>query len=155
MHHLPSSRRLLRVSTYVLVTGLAMLLVSACSHEESDPPAAAQSWTPGDSLVVIGTLMDAQCFAQHKKELGSKAAHEQAGTFDCSGQFVEQGAPAALLEKSSTPRDEATWILVSVPQMLRNHMADRARVSGQFRSNGVLVPHRIDIDDDGEWLRIF
>lgn len=155
MNHLSFSRRLLRLGAYVLATSLIVLLIGACSTEESDPPAAAQSWTPGDSLVVIGTLMDAQCFAQQKEERGPKAAHEQAGTFDCSGQFVEQGAPAALIEENTLPRDEATWILVSVPQMLRNHMADRARVSGQFRSNGVLVPHRIDIDDDGEWLRIF
>ncbi|MFO8232448.1 MAG: hypothetical protein R6U20_07260 [Longimonas sp.] len=99
--------------------------------------------------------MDAQCFSQKKEELGLETALNQAGTFDCSGQFVEQGAPAALVKEDRDSGD-ATWILVAVPQMVRTHMGDRVRVTGQFRSKGVLVPSRIDLDDgSGEWPRVF
>lgn len=136
---------------YGLVIGAAFLMMAGCESEETAEP----THSPGDSLVVVGTLMDTQCFAQQRDEVGDEAAYAQAGTFSCSGEFVEEGGPAGLVEENTDPSDEATWILVAVPQMLSAHMGDRVRVGGQFRSRGVLVPHRIDLDDDGNWVHIF
>lgn len=131
----------------LLCTAAGVLILSACGsdstsarlHAETDSSTAAA--TPRDTLTLTGILVDVTCHARH----GTGA------TDQCEGRFVREGYPVGL----KTGRDRSSiWILVTVPQAFGDYLTTTARVTGIVRSDGVLIPHRMEVQDGSQWTTV-
>jgi hypothetical protein len=130
----------------LLCTVAGFLLLSACGSDatSSRSHAGADSSTtpaaPRDTLTLTGTLIDATCHAQHEADASR-----------CEGTYVRKGYPVGL----KTGHDRSSvWILITVPQALGDYLTATARVTGVVRSDGVLIPHRMEVHDGAEWTTV-
>lgn len=116
------------------------LAITACAPDAPPTPAVAAGIAPGDTITVVGTLIDAKC-------------HAEAPSADCSGVYARQGFPVAVLE-TQPPRQNVAWMLVTVPQALADYVDGTVRVTGEVRSFGVLIPHRVELRNGEAWTYI-
>lgn len=107
----------------------------------------------GDTLTVIGTLIDTKCFALDKRNITDDHILADGDVPGCGTACAMQGIPVAVLEggtASGTP-----WILVSYPsQIFADYIATTVRVLGQYGAEGIIVPIHVDTKTDAGWARI-
>ena len=129
------------IAACLIVPALAL---ASCAPDAPPPPppdsAVAAGIAHGDTITVVGTLIDARC-------------HAEAGSTDCSGVYARQGFPVAVLEHEA-PRRDVAWMLVTVPQALADYVDGTVRVTGEVRSFGVLIPHRVELRNGEAWTYI-
>ncbi len=70
----------------------------------------------------------------------------------CAEACANMGFPAAVLVDGKPNGD--VWVLVTVPAVLADYMAEHVRVAGMVRSEGVLIPTRVEYQDGDNWLTI-
>ena len=124
---------------------LALLLVAACQtqpEEAASPkPAtdAASQAAVWDTVTVTGRLIDATC---HSRDVPPS---------DCEGRYVAQGYPVGLRTGSDAG---SVWMLIMVPQAVGDYLSTTARVTGVIRSEGVLIPHRMEVKNGATWTSV-
>lgn len=141
----------MRRLTTLLYIGVSFLLVgglTGCQSEESTPAlqdGVSQSDAAGvafrDTLTLTGTLIDATCHARADVE----------ATAACEGKYVQAGYPVGI-QTGAEPA--SVWILVTVPQALADYLTATVRVTGVVRSEGVLIPHRMAVQNGSTWTSI-
>ncbi|GMQ82387.1 MAG: hypothetical protein BMS9Abin05_1838 [Rhodothermia bacterium] len=143
-----------RLSSGVLL--ILILGIAACGQNQdqtSDVDQSAIDYAIGDTLTVIGTLVDTKCFALDKRNITDDHILPEGDVPACGTACAMQGIPVAVLEggnPSGTP-----WILVSYPsQIFADYIATTVRVLGQFGSEGIIVPIHVDTKTDEGWARI-
>jgi len=63
---------------------------------------------------------------------------------------VELGYPVAVVVDSKT-----VWVLSESPKIFAKFLNDSVRVSGDIRSEGVLIPRTFERKSEEAWQRIF
>ena len=134
---------------------LALFLCTACQSNQSDtpdadtadesPPQTESMSVDRDTLTLTGTLLDFTCHAQSEK-----ASADREDPLDCEGDYVAKGYPVGL----RTEDDGEVWVLTTVPQALTDYLTSTARVTGVVRSEGVFIPHEIDIRKGTGWVTV-
>lgn len=120
-----------------------VILVSGCTRDVHKP---------GDRMVLTGVLIDTHCYADDHSHVGDDHDRPQGHVPGCAGLCARQGFPVGVLVNGQ--EGEAVWILVSVPAVLADYMAETVRVTGEVRSEGVLIPLRIELKAGPEWTYI-
>ncbi len=142
---------------YSLLFALAVLLFAASACSSGDTPQATQekTYAPGDSLEVVGLLVDTNCFSRDKANIGLDHPHPvpegQRGPA-CARFCARQGFPVAVLTDGAP--DGKVWILLANGQVLADYMAGTVRARGLVRSDGILIPERIELKTDDGWTFI-
>ncbi|MEX0599719.1 MAG: hypothetical protein WD205_03680, partial [Rhodothermales bacterium] len=113
------------------------------------PPMAA---APGDVIALTGTLIDTHCYADDHANAGLDHDRPQGFVPDCAILCARSGFPVGLLLDDKRGPD--VWILVTAPAVLADYMAQTVRVRGEVRSNGVLIPQRVELQQGDEWTFI-
>lgn len=135
---------------------IGLLFLSACTSrpeiEDSESLPEAISYARGDTINVIGLLVDTRCFAANKKNIGmdhpDPVPTSQTGAA-CARYCALQGFPVGVATGGA---DGPVWILLSSPQVLADYMEQTVRVRGVVRSEGVLIPERVEMrTTDGGW----
>jgi hypothetical protein len=72
----------------------------------------------------------------------ASAAHE-----DCPGDTLREGFPLVVVVDSLE-----TWLLAENPELFAEAISDSVRVTGQIRSEGVLVPRSVAAKIEEEWV---
>lgn len=135
---------------------IVLLSASACGSPDADDIAASGSpeFAPGDSVQVVGRLIDTRCFSQDGSNLHADhpdpVPADHSGE-DCAAFCARLGYPVGVT-RSDDPDD--VMILLSTPQILADYMDRTVRVRAVVRSEGVLVPHRIELRAGEEWVFI-
>lgn len=119
---------------------------SARVVESTDRP------SPGNTTVVSGTLIDTHCYGEDRRHVG--LGHDRAQGFvpGCAALCARYGYPVGVLPAAMSGR--TVWVLVTSPAVLADYMAEQVRVTGQIRSEGVLIPHRIELRTGDKWTYI-
>lgn len=135
----------------MLYIGVSFLLVgglTGCQSEESasvSQDTVSRSNAAGiafrDTITLTGTLIDATCHARDDVE----------ATDACEGKYVQAGYPVGV-QTSAAPA--SVWILVAVPQALADYLTATVRVTGVVRSEGVLIPHQMAVQNGSTWTSI-
>lgn len=145
------------VPRYGFILGCALLglfLFSGCqSGSQAPAEEAAPVYEEGQSISMEGTLIDTRCYPLNK-DVNRGMDHERPEGFvkACATACAMQGFPVAILRGGET--DGEVWVLMTVPAVLADYMAEQIRVKGTVRSTGVLIPERVETLSDGEWLTI-
>lgn len=135
---------------------IGLLFLSACSSrpdvEDSVPLSEAISYARGDTINVSGLLVDTRCFAANRQNIGmdhpDPVPTSQTGAA-CARYCALQGFPVGVATGGA---DGPVWILLSSPQVLADYMEQTVRVRGVVRSDGVLIPERVEMQTaDGGW----
>jgi len=133
-----------------------MIGVTACGQNQSQTSGVDHStidYAIGDTLTIIGTLVDTKCFALDKRNITDDHELPEGHVPACGTACAMQGIPVAVLEggtASGTP-----WILVSYPsQIFADYIATTVRVLGQYGAEGIIVPIHVDTETDEGWARI-
>jgi len=136
----------------IVLTIFLGMSVAACQSEPSTPEragatnssasdAAGAEIAARDTITLTGTLIDATCHAQAAP----------GATAECEGKYVEAGYPVGIQTDADR---ESVWILVAVPQALGDYLTSTVRVTGVVRSEGVLIPHRMEVQNGSTWTSI-
>ncbi|PIQ59935.1 MAG: hypothetical protein COV99_12575 [Bacteroidetes bacterium CG12_big_fil_rev_8_21_14_0_65_60_17] len=145
------------VQRYGFTLGCALLglfLFTGCqSGGQTSDDKAAPVYEEGQSLTMEGTLIDTRCYPLNK-DVNRGLDHERPEGFvkACATACANQGFPVAILRGGET--DGEVWVLMTVPAVLADYMAEEIRVQGTVRSTGVLIPERVETFSDGEWLTV-
>lgn len=129
----------------------ALLCVAACAEEP--PIDRSAGLAAGDTLTVLGTLIDSRCF-QLDKDTNRADDHvrPEGPVAACAEACARQGWPVAVLEGG---RPEGyVWMLSFPAPVFAEYMAQPVRVLGQFRSEGILVPQRVEVRSGEAWTVI-
>lgn len=142
--------------TTALLLGLLVLALAACNRPAADAePVAQATYAPGDSIRVGGVLIDTRCF-HLDKEINRHNDHirPEGQVAACAQACARLGFPGALLENGAV--DGKVWILGGYPaQIYTDYMAQTVRVEGEVRSEGVIVPSKVEYKNGEVWTRIF
>ncbi len=107
----------------------------------------------GDTLTVVGTLVDTRCFAIDERNVANDHILPEGDVTGCGTACAMQGIPVAVLE-GGEPSGKP-WILVSYPsQIFAEYVATTVRVIGQYGADGIIVPISVDTKTDDGWARI-
>ena len=148
-----------------LLVSILLLSLSAAGCKEQSPKARPDSGVAplsssteadepiqGDSLVVVGTLIDTRCFSLDRANLRADHIRDGQQVKACAQACANLGFPVAVLENGDPANDP--WVLITVSQALADYMAGTVRVTGIVRSAGVLIPERIELQVGNEWTFI-
>ena len=124
-----------------------MLVFEACNGRREDPPDNMRT-LPVESITVAGVLIDTWCYTQND-ESGRAPWPPRVDTL-CSSRSVELGYPVAVVVDSKT-----VWVLSESPKIFAKFLNDSVRVSGDIRSEGVLIPRTFERKSEEAWQRIF
>ncbi len=129
---------------------------TAPDHADHDASGAqgarAYELAPGDTTTISGTLIDTHCYADDHANVSTDHERPQGLVPGCAALCARQGFPVGVLVDGAP--DEAVWVLVTAPAVLADYMAETVRVTGEVRSQGVLIPHRIALQRGDEWTFI-
>ena len=133
-----------------------LLGLAACAEPSEAPPVdRSAGLAVGDTLTVVGTLIDARCF-HLDKETNRADDHRrpapEGAVAACATACARQGWPVAVLE-GGTPQGYV-WMLSFPSPAFADFMAKPVRVLGQFRSEGILVPQRVEMQTSEGWTVI-
>ncbi len=130
---------------------LLLITLPACNRAEVD----TRVYNPGDSLEVVGTLIDTNCFSRSRENLGvdhpQPIPEGQKGPA-CARFCARQGFPVAVLAGGKA--EGRVWILMTNGMVLADYMAQTVRARGVVRSDGILIPERIELETDNGWTFI-
>ena len=135
-----------------MLIGCALSFMVAAGCQQPRPERVAIEYARGDSLEVSGTLIDSRCFNLDPANVGVDHIRPEGFVKACAQACANMGFPAAVL-KNGDPDDDV-WVLIAVPAILADYMAETVRVRGVVRSAGILIPERVEIRDGDEWLTI-
>lgn len=134
------------------VIALGLLVFPACQSDtpDAETPEESPSQTEAtsadrDTLTLTGTLLDVTCHAQSEEK-----ASDREEPLDCEGDYVREGYPVGL---RTNDKDEV-WVLSTVPEALADYLTLTARVTGVVRSEGVFIPHEIQIRNGTDWVTV-
>jgi len=123
------------------------LIFAACSAREK-PDTGNMRTLPVESITVTGLLVDSYCYA---KDIASGAAYEEAvSDTSCFAGSTNKGYPVAIVVDSGE-----VWALSENPRIFTKFLSDSARITGDIRSEGVLIPRTFDRRHEKQWQRIF
>ncbi len=144
-------RTLLSLALLVLLgTGAACREAAPEAPTSDDAP--TRTYRQGDSLRVSGVLIDTRCFALDKANLTDDHTRPEGQVPGCAGACARQGFPVAILEGGKP--DGYVWVLSFPPQVFADYMGRTVRVDGVFRSQGILIPHRVEMRSGDGWTVI-
>lgn len=128
--------------------------LAACSQDQSQASRSEhRDYERGDTLTVVGTLVDTRCFAINKTNVTDDHTLPEGNIPGCGTACAMQGIPVAVLEGGKA--SGKPWILVSYPsQIFAEYIATTIRVIGQYGADGILVPIHVDTETDEGWARI-
>lgn len=135
--------RPMRCFPVVLLT--LFVLMAACQSKTDSTPGSptpdstATAPAARDTITITGTLIDATC---HTRDMAPA---------ECEGKYVAQGYPVGLRPASD---GAPVWILVMVPQAVGDYLTTTARVTGIVRSEGVLIPHQMEVKRGSNWRSV-
>ena len=141
--------------TRVLLSVVFVLGLGACTQKASEPEPAAQTiYAPGDSIQVAGRLVDTRCFHLDKEaNIHNDHTRPEGQVPACAQACARQGIPVALLEDGDL--QGRVWILGGYPsQLYAEYMAGTVRVEGEVRSQGVILPSKVEYKNGDTWTRI-
>ncbi len=145
------------VQNYGFMLGCALLGLFLFSGCQSGGPSPAEEPAPvyeqGQSISMEGILIDTRCYPLNM-DINRGMDHERPEGFvkACATACAMQGFPVAIL-RGGEP-DGEVWVLMTVPAVLADYMAEQIRVQGTVRSTGVLIPERVETLSEGEWLTV-
>ena len=128
-----------------------VLLLSAC-NPGSDASRPSENAAQGDSLTITGTLVDTRCFNLDPANVGVDHVRPEGFVKACAQACANMGFPAAVLVGGEPGGD--VWVLITLPSILADYMAETVRVDGVVRSAGVLIPFRVQYRAGDEWLTV-
>ncbi|MFQ5569938.1 MAG: hypothetical protein ACE5G0_09700 [Rhodothermales bacterium] len=129
---------------------LLLIIASACNPPETTE---GRTHAPGDSISVTGVLVDSRCFYLDKANNANVDHNRPEGRVPgCAKACAMQGFPVAVLEGGDV--EGMVWILSFPSQVFADYMAQTVRVQGEFRSEGIIIPHRVETQTGDGWTRI-
>lgn len=120
-------------------------LAAGCSRETAEP-------RPGDVVTVSDTLIDTHCYASDHANLKMDHDRPEGHVPGCGAICAREGFPVGLLIDGV--RDAQVWVLVTSPPVLADYMSRTVRIRGEVRSKGVLIPQRIELENQDGWTYI-
>lgn len=142
-----------RPLSIVLLSGAVL---AGCAADKNSPEQREESGRStsqstfalerGDTTTISGTLIDTHCYADDPDNVGRHHDRQRGHVRDCAALCARQGLPAGVLADDGT-----VWVLVTAPAVLADYMAGTVRIRGEVRSDGVLIPHRVEVRRGNEW----
>ncbi len=133
--------RLPFLSLYALV--LMGVVLQACSSDDA-PVEDNMRTIPVETISISGTLFDSFCYSKLSED--ERAAIPVRVDAECAERSMKQGFPLIVVVDTSE-----VWLLSENPRILRDALNDSVRVSGDVRSQGVLIPRKVSGKIDGAW----
>lgn len=99
---------------------------------------------PVETISISGTLVDSFCYSQLSQS--ERAEIPMRVDPECAERSMKQGFPLIVVVDTSE-----VWLLSENPRLLRDALGDSVRVSGDIRSEGVLIPRSVFGKIDGSW----
>ncbi len=96
--------------------------------------------------------MDTRCLSLDPANAGVDHIRPEGKVPGCARACANAGFPVAVLVGGRPEAD--VWVLVTAPAIFADYMAAPVRVRGIVRSQGVLIPHRVEYRDGDKWLTI-
>lgn len=131
-----------------------LFTLTACTRTDA-PPVDTRVYAPGDSLEIVGTLIDTNCFSRSRENAGmdhpQPIPEGQRGPA-CARFCAMQGFPVGVLV--GAPENGRVWILMTNGMVLADYMAGTVRARGTVRSNGILTPERVELKTEDGWTFI-
>ncbi len=128
-----------------------LALITSCGKEGIEEPAPL-SYAQGDSIAITGILIDSRCFSLDPANTGVDHERPEGPVIACAQACAKAGFPVAVLVDGDPNGD--VWVLVTVPAVFSDFMAETVRVRGTVRSAGVLIPERVAYRSNDEWITI-
>ncbi|MFC2085590.1 copper-binding protein [Bacteroidota bacterium] len=127
---------------------LALLLFltiaySGCSNREQASDDNMRS-IPIETISITGVLMDSWCYSKLTDE--ERANGSLSVDSACAEQSRQKGYPLVVV----VDEDEA-WVLSENPRLLRDALTDSVRVTGDVRSEGILIPRNVMRKVESAW----
>ncbi len=130
-----------------VVSASALLLTSLVSQgcsTDSKPVEDNMRTIPVETISISGTLFDSFCYSRLSDD--ERAAIPVQVDAECSERSMKQGYPLIVVVDTSE-----VWLLSENPRLLRDALNDSVRVSGDVRSEGVLIPRKVSGKIEGKW----
>jgi len=151
-----TKRSLKNLAGMIGCIGLLCVMLSACTQSVSDEQTTAtKTYALGDSIMVSGVLVDSRCFYLDKptnRNVDHIRPEPEGRVPGCGKACALQGFPVAVLEGGDL--EGMVWILSFPSQVFADYMAQTVRVYGEFRSEGIVIPNRVEMQTSDGWLRI-
>jgi hypothetical protein len=106
----------------------------------AEGPSSSDRPVGRDTLTVTGVMIDVTCHARRPEAPRT-----------CEGEYVRAGYPVGIRMQGAA---DSVWILVAVPQALADYLRSPARATGVVRSDGVLVPHALQVRTGRTWTTV-
>jgi hypothetical protein len=132
----------------VLLVFSTLFVASGCSRPDSVPDTPVAT----ETVVVTGILIDSRCHSSDPSHVSNDHVIDGELVKACATKCAKLGFPTAILEASED--GSRVWMLVANAQALADYMAGTVRVTGSIRSEGVLVPDRVELQSGDTWTII-
>jgi len=111
------------------------------------------SYAPGDTLTFQGKLIDTHCYNLDQQNIGDDHTLPKSGfREDCAAYCANLGYPVAVLIDGNP--GNKVWILRFSAQVFADYMAETVRVEGNFISDGLVQPSKVEMKTDEGWIQI-
>lgn len=126
---------------------VVLLFVAGCDAPR-EGPADNMRTAPVESISASGILVDTWCYSRND-ETRSRSWPPRVDTA-CSNQSMRLGYPVAVVVDI-----DSVWVLSESPRIFAKFLNDSVRVSGDIRSEGVLIPRTFERRVQDTWQTIF
>jgi len=114
---------------------------------------ANSNYAPGDTLAFQGKLIDTHCYNLDQQNIGDDHTLPESGfREDCAAYCANLGYPVAVLIDGKP--GNKVWILRFSAQVFADYMAETVRVEGNFISDGLVQPSKVEMKTDEGWIQI-
>lgn len=113
----------------------------------------ASKFAPGDTITIQGILIDTHCYNLDQENIGDDHMLPKSGfREDCAAYCANLGYPVAVLI-GGKPGNKV-WILRFSAQVFADYMAETVRVEGNFISDGLVQPSKVEMKTEDGWVQI-
>jgi len=99
----------------------------------------------GAEITITGKLINTFCY-------GFDDPDRRDVSDECAAEGSRKGMPVAVFDNRKRVRE--SWILLVNPLVFADYMNRTARVRGEVRGKGVLMPIRVELETDKGWMFI-
>jgi len=111
-----------------------------------------------EMITVEGTLVDTKCYGMmpeanigNDHQLPGKDGHMMTVP-NCATACSSTGIPAGIVEGGEA--GNKTYVIITSATALKDYMAKEARVTGKLVFDGGIMPGKVEVKIDGEWVDV-
>lgn len=121
-------------------------VLQGCAKEPETGDGAAEN-AAFESISISGTLVDSWCYPRLTK--AERTSDTLRIDESCAEYSLKNGFPLVVVVDTAE-----RWILSESPKLLHKAFNRRVRVTGDIRSQGVLIPRKVSARIGGAWTTL-